>query len=571
VALRYQVEKIWLKQYPPGVPAEIDYQLSETLVTVFQESCRKFAERPAFTCQGSSITFAELWLKAADFSSYCQHHLGLKKGDRFAIMSPNLLDYPVALFGALQAGLVVVNLNPMDKAPNLQQELKDAGAKAIMVMDNFTDELEAIIEQTEVHTVILSSVGDLYGFFKRNLIQAYLKFVKHSIHKWHKGHAIHFRQALKLGSKRPYHPVVLDGNDMAFLQFTGGTTGVPKGAVLTHKNMVSNLKQAYTWVKNLFVEGQEVAVTALPLYHIFSLLANCMLFVKLGSENILIPDPRRIHTMVNTLSEKPFTAITGVNTLFNALLHHPKFRSMDFSRLKLSLGGGMAVQKPVADEWQKLTGCVLCQAYGLTETSPAVTINPVTSKTFSGSIGLPLASTEVEIRDKDNHPLAIGEIGELCIKGPQVMQGYWNNPTETKKAIDPEGWLHTSDGAYIDERGYVYIVDRLKDMIIVSGFNVYPAEVEQELKTLPGVNEVAVIGVPDPIHGETVKACIVKEPGSTLTRELVIKFCHDKLAAYKTPHIVEFYDALPKSPVGKILKRELRKLAEQTTAIKGSL
>ncbi|MDO8953963.1 MAG: AMP-binding protein [Gammaproteobacteria bacterium] len=563
------MDKIWLSSYPEGIPAEIDYKISETLVTVFQDSCRKFADRPAFTCQGVSISFAELWLKSAAFSSYCQHHLHLKKGDRFAIMSPNLLDYPIALFGALQAGLVVVNLNPLDKAANLQKELKDAGVKAIMVLDNFTSELEPIIEQTDVEIVILSSVGDLYGFWKRNLIQAYLKFVKRSIHTWHKGHAVHFRQALKLGTKKPYRPVILDGNDIAFLQFTGGTTGAPKGAILSHKNMVCNLKQAYTWVRDLFTEGQEVAITALPLYHIFSLLANCLLFIKLGSENILIPDPRHIQGMVKVLTKKPFTAITGVNTLFNALLHHPTFRASDFSRLKLSLGGGMAVQKAVADEWQKVTGCVLCQAYGLTETSPAVSINPTNIKAFNGSIGLPISSTEVEIRDKNNQALAIGETGELCVKGPQVMQSYWNNPSETQKALSPDGWLHTGDGAYMDQNGFIYIVDRLKDMIIVSGFNVYPAEVEQELKNLKGVNEVAVIGIPDPVHGETVKACIVKEPASTLTEAEVIAYCHDKLAAYKTPHLVEFYESLPKSPVGKILKRELRKQAEHTS--KGSL
>ncbi|MDF2939534.1 MAG: long-chain-fatty-acid--CoA ligase [Gammaproteobacteria bacterium] len=557
------MEKVWLKHYPKGIPAEIDYDISETLVKVFQESCKKFADKPAFTCQGTSISFAELWLKSAAFSSYCQHYLNLKKGDRFAIMSPNLLDYPIALFGALQAGLVVVNLNPLDKAPNLQQELRDSGAKAIMVLDNFTNELEPIIDQTEVHTVILSSVGDLYGFWKRNAIQFYLKFIKRSIHAWHKGHTVRFREVMKVGAKKPYMPVVLDGNDIAFLQFTGGTTGLPKGAVLTHKNMVCNLKQAHAWVKDIFEEGQEVAITALPLYHIFSLLANCLLFIKLGSENVLIPDPRRIASLVKVLAKTPYTTITGVNTLFNALLHNPIFKASDFSRLKLTLGGGMAVQKPVAEEWQKVTGCILTQAYGLTETSPAVCINPVNSKTFNGSIGLPIPSTEVQIRDHSNKALPYGEIGELCVKGPQVMQGYWNNPTETQKALDQDGWLHTADGAYMDEQGYVYIVDRLKDMIIVSGFNVYPAEVEQVIKSMPGVNEVAVIGIPDPLHGETVKACIVKEPGSSLNEQEVIKFCHDKLAAYKTPHSVEFYEFLPKSPVGKILKRELRKQSEQ--------
>ncbi|MDF2691092.1 MAG: AMP-binding protein [Gammaproteobacteria bacterium] len=478
-------------------------------------------------------------------------------------MSPNLLDYPIALFGALQAGLVVVNLNPLDKAPNLQQELKDSGAKAIMVLDNFTNELEPIIEQTEVQTVILSSVGDLYGFWKRNAIQFYLKFIKRSIHAWHKGHAVRFRDVMKLGSKKAYVPVMLDGNDIAFIQFTGGTTGLPKGAVLSHKNMVCNLKQAHAWVKDIFTEGCEVAITALPLYHIFSLLANCLLFIKLGGENVLIPDPRQIQSMVKTLNKIPYSAITGVNTLFNALLHHPAFRSSDFSRLKLTLGGGMAVQKAVAEEWQNITGCVLSQAYGLTETSPAVCINPVSNKSFNGSIGLPLSSTQVEIRDQNNQALPFGAIGELCVKGPQVMQGYWNNPAETQKSLDADGWLHTADGAYMDQQGYVYIVDRLKDMIIVSGFNVYPAEVEQIIKSMPEVNEVAVIGVPDPMHGETVKACIVKEPGSQLTEAEVIKFCHEKLAAYKTPHLVEFYEFLPKSPVGKILKKELRKQSEQ--------
>jgi long-chain acyl-CoA synthetase len=524
---------------------------------MFQASCQAYPQHIAFSCMGVELTYQKLWELSTDFAAFLQHELKLVKGDRIGIMLPNILQYPVALFGSFLAGLTVINLNPLDKALSLKHELNDAGAKAVLVLENFGSELEQILHETSVQRVVITSFGSLFPKWKRILINFYLRKIKKAVPTWHIPGHTGFRAALKLGKARPYQPVALTGQDLAFLQFTGGTTGIAKGVMLSHGNMVANMHQAATWVSPVTETGRERIITALPLYHIFSLLANCLVFMSIGGENVLIPDPRNLPSLIKELRRKPFSGITGVNTLFNALLHRAEFAKLNFSRLKITLGGGMAIQKAVADQWQKVTGCVICQAYGLTETSPAVTINPPTVKEFNGSIGLPISSTLVSIRDKDGKELPLGEVGELCVQGPQVMQGYWHREAETQMALR-DGWLHTADGAYMDKDGYVYIVDRLKDMVIVSGFNVYPAEVEQLIKSIPGVNEVAVIGIPDALHGEVVKAFIVLEKGADLTAQRIKDFCHSKLAAYKTPREIEFTQSLPKSPVGKILKKDLR-------------
>lgn len=546
----------WFSFYPKNVPTEIEMG-TETLQDILLNAEARFGMLAGFSCMGKTLTFSELFRYAKLFSNYCREELHLQKGDRIALMMPNLLQYPVCLFGALLSGLVVLNLNPLDKADSLKDELADSGAKAIVVLENFVTELEKIIKETAIDQVIITSVGEMQPFFKRTLINGYLRYIKKQVPQWHLPGAVRLHETLKRGEAYSFEKVLVTPADMAFFQYTGGTTGRPKGVMLTHGNLVANLLQIDAWTKGILQEGAEVVMTALPLYHIFSLTINCFLFTLLGGLNILIPDPRNIPNLVKEMKKSRYTCFCGVNTLFNSLLHNETFRAMDHSHVKVVIGGGMAVQKAVADEWQKVTGSVVIQGYGLTETSPVVTINPLDAKTFTGSIGLPIPSTFVSIRDEEDNELPLGKIGNLCVKGPQVMHGYFNRDKETAEALKG-GWMHTGDGAYMDEQGFIYIVDRLKDMIIVSGFNVYPAEVENLLKTLHGVNEVAVIGIRDPNHGEVVKAFIVKEKGSTLTEAEIIKFCHDKLAAYKCPHQVEFRDSLPKSNVGKILKKDLR-------------
>ncbi len=548
----------WLQSYPKDIPAEIETG-NQTLQDILLSAERRFASAIGFSCMGSSLTFGELFSYAKGFANYCREDLNLQKGDCVALMMPNLLQYPICLFGALLAGLTVVNLNPLDKADSLKVELKDSCAKAIVVLENFVAELEKIIMDTSVSQVIITSVGSMHPLWKRGLINGYLRYIKKAVPKWHLPGSIRLRQALKWGMTFPFSKVTVSPEDLAFIQYTGGTTGVAKGVMLSHHNLVANLLQVHAWTREVLEQKTQVVMTALPLYHIFSLVINCLLFTFLGGHNVLIPDPRNIPSLIAEMKKSRFTCLCGVNTLFNALLHNPEFRALDHSKPRVIIGGGMAVQKTVADEWQKVTNTVIIQGYGLTETSPVVTINPLNAKTFSGSIGLPISSTLVSIRNSDNQELPFGKVGELCIKGPQVMHGYLHHDAETRKTMKGH-WLHTGDLAYMDEQGYIYIVDRLKDMVIVSGFNVYPAEIENLIKTLPGVNEVAVIGVPDPDHGEVVKAFVVKEKGSRLSDKDLIRFCHDKLAAYKCPHQVQFMEALPKSPVGKILKKDLRTL-----------
>ena len=550
-------ERPWLDHYPQGMPTGINLGAYASLAAVLEEAFGRFRDRPAFANFGKQLSYGQVDQLSRQFAGYLTGTLGLAKGDRLAIMMPNVLQYPIALFGALRAGLVVVNTNPMYTARELKHQLEDSGAKAIVVLDNFAATLQQVVAETEVRHIVTTGIGDLLGFPKGALVNFVLKHVKKMVPPYRLPQAVRFKDALKQGIAHPSPPVTLGHDDLAFLQYTGGTTGVAKGAMLSHGNMVANMLQAGTWVSKSVTEGEETIVTALPLYHIFSLTANCLTFMRLGGLNWLITNPRDMPGFVKELKASHFTALTGVNTLFNGLLNTPGFAELDFSRLHLVLGGGMAVQRAVAERWKKVTGCPLVEAYGLTETSPAVCINPLELKDYNGSIGLPVPSTDVAVWSEDNRPLPVGEVGELMVKGPQVMQGYWNRPDETAKVLGADGWLHTGDIARMDANGYVYIVDRKKDMILVSGFNVYPNEVEDTVMQHPGVAEVAAIGVPDEHSGEVVKLFVVRK-NPALTTEALKQFCHDNLTGYKRPRIIEFRDELPKSNVGKILRRELR-------------
>lgn len=551
------MQKPWLKHYPKGIPETIDTNEYSSLVDFFDRTVNKYANLPAYYNMGTTLTYEDLSIYVNQFASYLQNDLGLKKGDRVAIMSPNLLQYPVALFGILKAGCVVVNVNPLYTARELTHQLNDSGAETIVIVENFASTLEESLPDVNIKNIVLTSLGDMHGFPKRLLLNAVVKYVKKMVPAYNLPNVVWFREALTKGATSDYKPVTVSQEDIAFLQYTGGTTGVSKGAMLTHKNMVSNIIQARTWISPLIKDGVEKIITALPLYHIFSLTANCMTFMAVGGLNILITNPRDIPGFVKELSKHNFTAFTAVNTLFNALLNNPDFGKLDFSHFKLALGGGMAVQKAVADRWQEVTGAPLSQAYGLTETSPAACINPIDAKEFNGTIGLPISSTIVSIKDEDGNDLPFGEIGELCVQGPQVMAGYWNRPEETKKTMTADGFLKTGDIATMAEDGFVKIVDRKKDMILVSGFNVYPNEVEDVVATHPEVLEVAAVGKPDDKSGEVVKLYVVKKEAG-LTEEKLIEFCRENMTGYKVPKEVEFKDELPKTNVGKILRRALR-------------
>jgi len=545
------MDPIWLDSYPPGIPAEIDPQRYRSIGDMFAESAARYADYP------KSYTYAEIDRLSRAFAAYLQGELGLERGARVAIMMPNVLQYPIAMLGVLRAGYTVVNCNPLYTPRELGGQLADSGAQAIVIVENFAHTLEQVLDQSDVEHVIVTRLGDMLDFPKANIVNLVVKHVKKMVPQWNIPGALWFKDTLSEGAKRAYHPVDVGPEDLAFLQYTGGTTGIPKGAMLTHRNMIANLEQAYAWIKPHVREGQEVIVTALPLYHIFALLANCMTFIKIGAKNVLITNPRDIPGFVKELSKTPFTALTGVNTLFNALLHNDDFRKLDFSKLRLTLGGGMAVQKRVAHEWKEVTGVPLVEAYGLTETSPAATINPLDIEEYTGSIGLPISSTEVLIRTPEGEEVRVGEPGELCIRGPQVMKGYWQRPDETALVFTEDGFLRTGDMAKIDEKGFVYIIDRTKDMINVSGFNVYPNEIESVIASHPGVVEAGVVGVPDAQSGETVKAVIVKKD-QALTADDIIAYCREQMTPYKVPRQIEFRDELPKTVVGKILRRELR-------------
>ena len=551
------MEKIWLKSYPPGVPAEIDVNEFRSLGDLFDRSVKRFADKTAYICMGKSMTYAELDALSARFGAFLQSELGLPSGARVALMMPNVLQYPIAMFGALRAGYTIVNVNPLYTARELEHQLKDSGAEAIVILENFAHTLEQVRAQVPIRHVIVTSLGELLGFPKGAIVNFVVRRVRKLVPPWTLDGHLSFGDALARGAAHALQPVEVGHEDAAFLQYTGGTTGVAKGAVLTHRNIVANLQQAHAWISPVVTEGREIIITALPLYHIFSLTANCLTFIKIGATNVLIPNPRDIPGFIKELAKHRFTVITGVNTLFNALLNNPEFAKLDFSSLRVALGGGMAVQQAVAEKWKKITGVALVEAYGLTETSPAVTINPLDLKAFNHSIGLPISSTEVSIRDDDGIEQAIGQRGELCVRGPQVTPGYWNRPEETRRVFTADGFLRTGDIAVMDDKGFVTLVDRKKDMILVSGFNVYPNEVEDIVANHPGVLEVAAIGVPDERSGEAVKVFVVRKDPA-LTAEALIAHCRENLTGYKVPHHVEFRDELPKSNVGKILRRELR-------------
>jgi long-chain acyl-CoA synthetase len=549
------MERIWLKSYPPGVPAEIEPREYGSLVELFEKSIRQFGDRPAFTNMGKTIRFAELDRLARDFGAWLQAK-GLAKGARVAIMMPNCLQYPIAMFGTLRAGCVVVNVNPLYTARELEHQLNDSGAEAIVILENFAAVLEQVRARTPLKHVVITSLGEMLGL-KGLVVNLVVRRVKKMVPAYDIADAISFRRALDEGGRAKLITPPLVHDDIAFLQYTGGTTGVSKGAMLLHRNVIAALLQYKAWLQPAMDGERPVIITALPLYHIFSLTVNCLNMMAVGGENILITNPRDIPGFVAELGKYRFTMISGVNTLFNALLNNPDFAKLDFSHLRFALGGGMAVQKVVADRWKQITGTTLIEGYGLTETAPAATANPLNLGEYSGSIGVPMPSTDIEIRDDADRPLAIGETGEICIRGPQVMAGYWQRPDETTKVLGPDRFLHTGDIGVMDAKGFIRIVDRKKDMIIVSGFKVFPNEIEQVVMMLPGVLECAVVGVPDPHSGEVPKVYVVKKDPQ-LTEQDVLEHCKRELTGYKRPKYVEFRTELPKTNVGKILRRALR-------------
>jgi long-chain acyl-CoA synthetase len=550
------VDRSWLKQYPPGVPADIDPDSYASLKEVIEEAFASHRQLPAFSNMGATLSYAQLDELSRAFAAWLQQKSGLRRGDRVALMMPNILQYPIALFGALRAGMVVVNTNPLYTPRELEHQLKDSGAKAIVVVENFAHVLEQVLARTDLKNVLVTGVGDLLGLPKGFLVNFVLRHVRKQIPPWKMPGSMSFRDALGIGLGLKLQPVELGGEDIAFLQYTGGTTGVAKAAVLTHRNMVANLLQALAWIKPaLQAGGGRVVVTALPLYHIFALTTNCLAFLPLGARNVLITNPRDFPAFVAELKKYKFNFISGVNTLFNALLHTPGFEAVDFGALRVSFAGGMAVQPVVAKRWKEVTGSIVSQGWGLTETSPIATANPVGLE-FNGSVGLPVPSTDISIRDDAGKELPVDGIGEICVFGPQVMRGYWNRPDETDNVMFGD-WLRTGDIGRMDAEGFVYIEDRKKDMILVSGFNVYPNEVESVAAEHPGVLEVAAVAQPDENSGEVVALFVVKKD-PTLTAEALIAHLRTELTGYKVPKHVYFRDELPKSNVGKILRRALR-------------
>ena len=559
------VDKPWLKSYPAGVHPEVDLSQFASVVSVLEQACDRFRHRPAFHNMGRTLSYDDVDRLSRQFACFLLHELKLKKGDRVALMLPNVLQYPIAIFGVLRAGLTVVNTNPMYTARELKHQLEDSGAVAIVVLDNFAHTVQEVLRETQVRHVVTTGLGDLLPFPRSLLVNFAVRYVKKLVPDFDIPGALRFNDALARGAPHKLPRVDVGFDDIAFLQYTGGTTGVAKGAMLTHKNLVANMQQSSSWLGTNIREGEELIITALPLYHIFALTANCLVFMKFGGKNVLITNPRDMPGFVAELGRHHFTAITGVNTLFNGLLNTKGFAELDFSQLRLSLGGGMAVQRAVAERWKKVTRCTLVEAYGLTETSPAACMNPLDLPEYNGAIGLPIPSTEASVQDENGELLPMGEVGELCIRGPQVMKGYWQRPEETAKVLMPNGWLHTGDMARMDASGFFYIVDRKKDMILVSGFNVYPNEIEDVIATMPGVLEVAAVGVPDEKSGEAVKVVIVKKDPA-LTAEDVRAHCRTNLTGYKQPRFIEFRDSLPKTNVGKILRRELREPAGRSPA-----
>lgn len=551
------MEKPWLKNYQNGVPHEINADIYSSIPELLEEGFKKFSTKGAFHNMGKTLTYSDMDILSKKFASYLQNTLKLNRGDRVAIMMPNILQYPVALFGILRAGMVCVNVNPLYTARELEHQLKDSGARAIIIFENSASVLAEVISRTPLEHVLITQIGDMLKFPKSLIVNFVIKHVKKMVPKWQIKSAIPFLKALDEGDENTFKKVEIKNTELAFLQYTGGTTGVSKGAELTHRNIVANLSQAKAWISPITKEGKEIVITPLPLYHIFSLTANCFTFSTLGGLNVLITNPRDIPGFIKELKKHKFTAFTGVNTLFNGLLNNPEFSTIDFSTLTLTLGGGMAVQKAVAQKWKAVTKTPLIEAYGLTETSPAACINPMDLKDYNGNIGLPVSSTDVCIKDDEENTLAIGDIGEICIKGPQVMSGYWNKPEETAKVMTKDGYFKSGDIGIMDEKGYFKIVDRKKDMILVSGFNVYPNEIEDVMVGHPKVFECAAIGIPDGKSGEAVKIFVVKGDKS-LTEEELREYAKANLTGYKVPKSYEFRTELPKSNVGKILRKDLR-------------
>ena len=556
-AVMTETDKFWLRDYPAGVPAEIDPTAIRSLKQMFEDACRDFAARPAFSNMGHTLTYAEIEEKSRCFGAWLQQMAGLKKGDRVALMMPNILQYPIAIIGALRAGMTVVNVNPLYTARELEHQLNDSGAEVIVIFENAAATLEQVLARTSVRRVIVTGIGDQLGFPKGLITNFVIRRVRKMVPPYSLPDAVRFNAVLQKGATLKLDLVDVTGEDIAFLQYTGGTTGVSKGAILTHRNLVANTIQVVAFMPELSGIENAVVITALPLYHIFALTSNMLVFLKVGGRNVLITNPRDMAGFVQELSRVRFTFITGVNTLFNGLLHTPGFDQLDFSSLKVALGGGMAVQAAVSERWRQVTGRHICQGWGLTETSPVATANLPGTLEFNGSIGYPLPSTEISIRDDDGGALPIGSIGEICVRGPQVMRGYWNRPEETAQVMLPGGWLRTGDIGRMDHQGRTYIEDRKKDMILVSGFNVYPNEVEGVIAQMPGVLEVAAVAQADEKSGELVAAFIVRKDPA-LTSEQVIAFCKRELTGYKVPRFVYFRDELPKTNVGKILRRTLR-------------
>ncbi|MBV2142419.1 long-chain-fatty-acid--CoA ligase [Falsochrobactrum sp. TDYN1] len=551
--------KVWLKSYPKDVPHEIDLSKTGSIGDMIGNACRQFADRPAFTCMGKDLTYKELDEHSRRLAAWFQSR-GLVKGDRVAIMLPNILQYPVAITAALRAGLVVVNVNPLYTPRELEHQLNDAGAKALIVLENFAATVQKALPSLNVSNIIVASMGDMHGL-KGHIINFVVRNVKKLVPEWHIPGHTRFKKALAQGRSESFDPVPVDSSDTAFLQYTGGTTGISKGAMLSHANILANMEQMRIWLEVAFRNKGKPKelhfICALPLYHIFALTVNAMIGLKLGARNILIPNPRDIPAFVKELQKYPFHIFPGLNTLFNALMNNQDFAALDFKPLVLTVGGGMAVQRPVAERWAKMTGCHITEGYGLSETSPVISANPLDATEFSGTIGLPMPSTEITIRDDDGHDLPLGEVGEICVRGPQVMLGYWNRPDETARTLMPDGFFRTGDMGFMDERGFTKIVDRKKDMIIVSGFNVYPNEIEEVAAEHPGILESAAIGIANEHSGEVVKLFVVRRDPS-LTADEVKAFCAERLTNYKRPREVEFRDSLPKTNVGKILRRELR-------------
>ncbi|MGC4396705.1 long-chain-fatty-acid--CoA ligase [Hydrogenophaga sp. T2] len=553
-------QRPWLSAYPEGVPADIDTSPYPSLVHLMEESFRRHASRTAYSFMGKEISYAQTDTQSQAFAAYLQS-LGLVKGDRVAIMMPNVPQYPVAVAGILRAGLVVVNVNPLYTARELEHQLKDSGAKAIVIIENFAHTLQQCIAQTPVKHVVLAAMGDQLGLLKGMLVNHVVRNVKKMVPAFSLPQAVRFNDALSRGARATLRKPELRPDDMAVLQYTGGTTGVSKGAVLLHSNIIANVLQSEAWndpvMKTLPPGEQPTAVCALPLYHIFAFTVNMMLSLRVGGKTILIPNPRDLPAVLKELSKHRFHSFPAVNTLFNGLANHPDFNTVDWSHLRVSVGGGMAVQSAVAKLWLDKTGCPICEGYGLSETSPSASCNPTTSKSFSGTIGVPLPGTRMKCLDDEGREVPVGERGEIAIHGPQVMAGYWQRPDETAKVMTADGYFKTGDIGVMDERGYFKVVDRKKDMVLVSGFNVYPNEVEDVVAQLPGVLECAVVGVPDDKTGEAVKLVIVKKDPA-LSEAQVRDFCRANLTGYKQPRVIEFRTELPKTPVGKILRRELR-------------